>query len=114
MWKRNKRGILVKYITKKVSCDIERIWKKAFFLAACRKEVIRLARNYNEKNKNIKKIPKAQTKIDKIKKEFFDQANSILFYIYVCKCLNYEQFKCFVKIPSVEQNCLANMKRNWQ
>lgn len=110
LWKGNNKNPSVKDISEIVSCDIERIWKKASLPVVSHQEVIRLIRNFNEKYKNIKRIPKSRKGADKIRKVFFDEANSTLFDISACKCLNYEQCKCSVKIPSMERNFLADQR----
>ena len=44
-------------------------------------------------------------------KDFFDHANSTLFDISVCKCLNYEKFNCSVKVSSRKQSFLADQRQ---
>ena len=71
-------------------------------------EIILLIRNFSEKYKNLKRIRKSRIGADKIREYSFDKANSTLHKIFGCKCLNYEQCKCSVKIPSMEGNCLPD------
>lgn len=52
---------------------------------------------------------------DKIRKDFFDHANSTVLNISASKCSNYKERKCLVKISCLEQYFLADQlhERKW-
>lgn len=110
LWKGNKKDPSIKDISEIVSHDVARIWKKASIPVVSEQEIIRLIKKFNEKYKNIKKISKSRKTAEKAKNDFFNHANSTLFDISACKCLNYEQCKCSVKIPRMERSFLTDQR----